>query len=66
VASGFGQVSLVGDDEKGAPGQTRVVLPKFLAEETVVFGGVPSLRAGGVDDEEQNGAPLDMAEKIVA
>ena len=66
VVGGFREVGLVGGDEKRAPGESGVVLAQLLAEEAIILRWVSSLRAGGIDDEEEHGAAFDMAEKVVA
>ena len=63
---GFRQFGFVGGDQKRTLTQRSIVKSEFFAEEFVILHGVTTLRAGDVDDQKQNGASLDMAEKVVA
>jgi hypothetical protein len=42
------------------------VKAEFLAEQTIVFGGVSSVDPCGIDDEKKDRAPFDVPEEIMA
>ena len=59
-------VHLVGGHDLGAGGKLRAVLPELLVDGVEVRHGVPALAAGDIHQVDQQPAPVDMPQKIVA
>ena len=61
-----GHIHLGDDQQLGSLGQGRAVLRQLIADRPVVFDRVRAVQRQRLDQMNQNGCPLDMAEELVA